>query len=143
MNKEVKKYRKIPIELEAYQTDVEMDIETLEGVMHASIGDYIVTGIKGEKYPVKPDIFVKLYEEVIEVSPEVHIMDEKFEVAKEIVKEKYKKNIKEAEEMYKFFNDLSLESNIRTPGILVFAVEKREYYREKIDSLKRKLEGVE
>lgn len=66
MNEKVKKYRKIPIELEAYQTDVEMDIETLEGVMHASIGDYIVTGIKGEKYPVKPDIFVKLYEEVPE-----------------------------------------------------------------------------
>lgn len=66
MSKEVKKYRKIPIVLEAYQTDEEMDIETLEGVMHASIGDYIVTGIKGEKYPVKPDIFEKLYEEVKE-----------------------------------------------------------------------------
>ena len=66
MSKEVKKYRKIPIVLEAYQTDEEMDIETLEGVMHASIGDYIVTGVRGEKYPVKPDIFVKLYEEVME-----------------------------------------------------------------------------
>lgn len=66
MSKEVKKYRKIPIVLEAYQTDEEMDIETLEGVMHASIGDYIVTGVRGEKYPVKPDIFVKLYEEVKE-----------------------------------------------------------------------------
>ena len=66
MSKEVKKYRKIPVVLEAYQTDEEMDIETLEGVMHASIGDYIVTGIKGEKYPVKPDIFEKLYEEVKE-----------------------------------------------------------------------------
>lgn len=66
MSKEVKKYRKIPIVLEAYQTEEEMDIETLEGVMHASIGDYIVTGIKGEKYPVKPDIFENLYEEVKE-----------------------------------------------------------------------------
>lgn len=66
MSKEVKKYRKIPVVLEAYQTDEEMDIETLEGVMHASIGDYIVTGIKGEKYPVKPDIFENLYEEVKE-----------------------------------------------------------------------------
>lgn len=66
MSKVVKKYRKIPIVLEAYQTEEEMDIETLEGVMHASIGDYIVTGIKGEKYPVKPDIFEKLYEEVKE-----------------------------------------------------------------------------
>lgn len=66
MSKEAKKYRKIPIVLEAYQTEEEMDIETLEGVMHASIGDYIVTGIKGEKYPVKPDIFENLYEEVKE-----------------------------------------------------------------------------
>ena len=66
MSKEVKKYRTLPIVLAAYQTDEEMDIETLEGVMHASIGDYIVTGIKGEKYPVKPDIFENLYEEVKE-----------------------------------------------------------------------------
>lgn len=143
MSKEVKKYRKIPIVLEAYQTDEEMDIETLEGVMHASIGDYIVTGIKGEKYPVKPDIFENLYEEVKEASPEVHTMDEKFEVAKEMVKEKYEKDIKEAERMYRFFNKLSLESNIRTPGILAFAEEKREYFRKELESLNRKLEGVE
>ena len=49
------KYRKKPIIIEAYQTDVELDIETLEGVMHASIGDYIITGVNGEKYPCKPD----------------------------------------------------------------------------------------
>jgi hypothetical protein len=60
------KYRKKPIIIEAYQTDVELDIETLEGVMHASIGDYIITGINGEKYPCKPDIFEKTYELVKE-----------------------------------------------------------------------------
>ena len=60
------KYRKKPIIIEAYQTDVELDIQTLEGVMHASIGDYIITGINGEKYPCKPDIFEKTYELVEE-----------------------------------------------------------------------------
>ena len=35
------KYRKKPVVIEAYQTNVELDIETLEGVLHASVGDYI------------------------------------------------------------------------------------------------------
>lgn len=37
-------------------------IETLEGVMDASIGDFIIKGINGEFYPCKPDIFEKTYE---------------------------------------------------------------------------------
>lgn len=41
-----------------------MDIYTLEGVMHASAGDYIITGISGEQYPCKPEIFAQTYEEV-------------------------------------------------------------------------------
>ena len=56
------KYRKKPVVIEAYQTDKEMDIETLEGTMHASVGDYIITGVRGEKYPCKPDIFKQTYE---------------------------------------------------------------------------------
>ena len=36
-------------------------IQTLEGWHLVSPGDWIVTGIKGEKYPVKPDIFEVLY----------------------------------------------------------------------------------
>ena len=39
-------------------------IETLEGIMKASFGDYIIKGIKGEFYPCKPDIFQATYEEV-------------------------------------------------------------------------------
>ena len=58
------KYRKKPVVIEAYQTDKELDIETLEGVMRASVGDYIITGVNGEKYPCKPDIFDKTYERV-------------------------------------------------------------------------------
>lgn len=60
------KYRKKPVVIEAYQTDKEIDIETLEGVMHADVGDYIITGVKGERYPCKPDIFEATYEKVVE-----------------------------------------------------------------------------
>lgn len=64
MNTKVKKYRKKPIVVEAYQTDIEFDIFTLEGPLHANVGDYIITGIQGEIYPCKPDIFEATYEEV-------------------------------------------------------------------------------
>lgn len=63
MNKKaVKKYRKKPIVIEAYQTDKVMYIETLEGIHKANIGDYIITGVNGEQYPCKPDIFEQTYE---------------------------------------------------------------------------------
>jgi len=62
MSAEVRKYRKKPVVIEAYQTDTELDIKTLEGTMHANIGDYIITGVNGEIYPCKPDIFEKTYE---------------------------------------------------------------------------------
>jgi hypothetical protein len=39
-------------------------IETLEGDMTASIGDWIIKGVNGEFYPCKPDIFEKTYERV-------------------------------------------------------------------------------
>lgn len=87
------KYRKKPVVIEAIQftddktetlirlqefmnRDIEVSyknpknpvlrIETLEGVMEASIGDYIIKGINGEFYPCKPDIFKATYEKVKE-----------------------------------------------------------------------------
>lgn len=39
-------------------------IETLEGKMTVTIGDYIIKGVKGEFYPCKPDIFEITYESV-------------------------------------------------------------------------------
>ena len=57
-------YRKKPVVIEAYQTDVEISIPTLEGTMIANPGDWIITGIKGEQYPCKPDIFEATYEPV-------------------------------------------------------------------------------
>lgn len=37
-------------------------IDTLEGRMHARLGDYIIQGVNGELYPCKPDIFCKTYD---------------------------------------------------------------------------------
>jgi hypothetical protein len=40
------------------------EIETLEGTMTASPGDWIIRGVQGEFYPCKPDIFADTYEAV-------------------------------------------------------------------------------
>lgn len=37
-------------------------IQTLEGCMRATKGDWIIKGVKGELYPCKPDIFESTYE---------------------------------------------------------------------------------
>lgn len=42
-----------------------LTIKTLEGEHIASIGDYIIKGVKGEMYPCKPDIFEATYDEVV------------------------------------------------------------------------------
>ncbi|TCX53838.1 hypothetical protein [Dehalobacter sp. 14DCB1] len=79
------KYRKKPVVIEAVQfnnsADIHefcgekvrepigvdyMEIETLEGIMRANNGDFIIKGINGEFYPCKPDIFEKTYEKVEE-----------------------------------------------------------------------------
>ena len=41
-------------------------IETLEGGHIVDKGDWGITGVNGEKYPCKPDIFEKTYEKVEE-----------------------------------------------------------------------------
>ena len=79
------KYRKKPVVIEAAQiTDATFDephpnsahiegiiydpvqrcafIKTLEGTMRADLGDWIITGVKGERYPCKPDIFAATYD---------------------------------------------------------------------------------
>lgn len=76
------KYRKKPVEIDATQYLVGgphieglcysphnglmggVHIHTLEGTMNVSHGDWIITGVQGEHYPCKPDIFVATYEPV-------------------------------------------------------------------------------
>jgi len=55
-------YRKKPVVVEAHQTQERMKIKTLEGTMVAEPGDWIITGVRGEQYPCKPDIFAETYE---------------------------------------------------------------------------------
>lgn len=43
---------------------VSLHIHTLEGIMQADLGDWIIKGVKGEFYPCKPDIFDATYERV-------------------------------------------------------------------------------
>lgn len=85
----ISKFRKKPIVIEAVRWDGEnheeicgfigerlpkresisheatLLIPTLEGVMTAGCGDWIIKGVNGEYYPCKNDIFNKTYEEVI------------------------------------------------------------------------------
>ena len=78
------KYRKKPVVIDAWLLEQNTDfinalieiigdhasraldggikIKTLEGVMLANTGDYIIKGVNGEFYPCKPDIFNKTYE---------------------------------------------------------------------------------
>ncbi|QZA69098.1 hypothetical protein 010DV004_161 [Bacillus phage 010DV004] len=83
------KYRKKPVEVEAFLFDVDPApdwfskrvasreivvgyeghsafclIPTLEGQMYGSAGDYIIKGIQGEIYPCRADIFEVTYEKV-------------------------------------------------------------------------------
>ena len=45
----------------------EYSIQTLEGDMKISDGDFIIKGVKGEFYPCKPDIFYATYNGPIKV----------------------------------------------------------------------------
>lgn len=84
--KSMTKYRKKPVVIDAWQLTKEnvevgipawidldtvhivdgdvlfAEIVTLEGVMQASEGDYIIKGVQGEFYACKPDIFEQTYE---------------------------------------------------------------------------------
>ena len=49
---------------EVYNSKGAIRIQTLEGLMIADNGDYIIRGVKGEIYPCKSDIFEMTYEAV-------------------------------------------------------------------------------
>lgn len=75
------KYRKIPVEIEAYQITDNLPYwakeainhgiitytpqsHTLEGTFCAAYGDWVIKGIKNELYSCKKDIFKNTYEKV-------------------------------------------------------------------------------
>jgi len=47
------------------ERNIGISINTLEGTITASPGDYIIRGVKGEFYPCKPDIFAETYEQAV------------------------------------------------------------------------------
>lgn len=59
------RYRKKPITIEATKLTREMTVKTLEGTMKGNIGDWLITGVKGEQYFCKDDVFQQTYEIVI------------------------------------------------------------------------------
>ena len=58
------KYKKKPVVIDAVQLTRKITIETLEGNMVGNVGDWLITGVKGEQYPCKDDIFKECYERV-------------------------------------------------------------------------------
>lgn len=63
------KFRKKPVVVEAVQLTHRVVIRTLEGEMVGEPGDWLVTGLRGEQYPCKDDIFQATYEPVGEITP--------------------------------------------------------------------------
>ena len=55
-----------PLATDVYDCRKGFYISTLEGGHEVTVGDWIITGIKGEQYPCKPDIFAATYEPVTE-----------------------------------------------------------------------------
>ena len=147
MDEQVKRFRKKPVIIEAQKyigsksrvqsfvpidickwvvvdDNEELYIRTLEGDHHASIGDYIIKGVKGEFYPCKPEIFEMTYEKVDE-TVEKESYENCIDGCKTIIDadcprcdnlvdksiaEKYQARIKELEEAIKDSEDLSTVS---------------------------------
>ena len=62
------KYRKLPIIIDAVRITERIKISTLEGVMIGNPGDWLITGVRGEQYPCKHEIFIQTYEPVGEAN---------------------------------------------------------------------------
>ena len=60
------KYKKKPVIVEANRLINPMTVVTLEGEMKGNVGDWVITGVAGEQYFCKNDIFQKTYELVVE-----------------------------------------------------------------------------
>ena len=59
------KEKKVWFGLDEKNNTVKMFIDTLEGIMIANQGDYIIKGVRGEIYPCKPEIFKETYEKIV------------------------------------------------------------------------------
>ena len=60
LSKEIKVIKK-PIPVTAQQVTERTIIHTIEGPLTAQPGDWVITGVDGERWPVKKEIFEKTY----------------------------------------------------------------------------------
>ena len=58
------KFRKKPVIIDAVQLKDRCEIKTMEGKLYGEIGDWLIIGVEGEKYPCGDAIFRKTYEPV-------------------------------------------------------------------------------
>lgn len=54
--------RKRPIPMRVCQIPEDFEVESIEGLMQAKAGDYLVVGFHGEMWPIKKEIFEDTYE---------------------------------------------------------------------------------
>jgi hypothetical protein len=59
---EAQQWRKRPVVITAQRMREEFSVETMEGTMTGKPGDWLITGLKGEKYACDDAIFRASYE---------------------------------------------------------------------------------
>ena len=57
------RYRKRQVVVEAVRVAEATVVQTLEGPARAERGDWVITGTRGEQWPVKQDVFAEIYED--------------------------------------------------------------------------------
>jgi len=130
---QAKKYRKRSVVIEAIQwtgnnskeivdfagkriqiigeNPVLLHIDTLEGLMRAGKGDFIIKGLKNEFYPCKPDIFKMTYDEF---GDEISVLrKERAELTKHL--EIYKERVMHFGLMIKDIDEKMLKDITRCP----------------------------
>ncbi|MDD5061108.1 MAG: hypothetical protein PHN44_02360 [Candidatus Marinimicrobia bacterium] len=58
------KFRKKPVIIEAERITEKIKIDTREGTLCGYPGEWLITGVEGEKYPCDDAIFRKTYENI-------------------------------------------------------------------------------
>jgi hypothetical protein len=56
------RFRKKPLVIEAVRLTRSVTVDTLEGTVTGEPGDWLITGIAGEQYPIRHDIFIDTYD---------------------------------------------------------------------------------
>ena len=115
-------------------------ITTLQGTMTASAGDWIVLGVEGEFYPVKPDIFEKTYEPLDTRHPEFNAGDRALYMRANLehIKALIDTRVKKMDGPHR----LKLNGEIHTGPVVDFTHELLEKLSQTIDLLLRSSDQI-